>query len=70
MLGTFQLHREQLYSSALTSQLDPADPVVAQRLRIQQQLYSAQITDPVLQRAGQRAVGADDAPRSQRTRLQ
>jgi hypothetical protein len=41
VLGTFQLHREQLYSSALTSQLDPADPVVAQRLRIQQQLYAA-----------------------------
>jgi hypothetical protein len=40
VLGTFQLHREQLYSSALTSQLDPADPVVAQRLRIQQQLYA------------------------------
>lgn len=51
VLGTFQLHREQLYSSALTSQLDPADPVVAQRLRIQQQLYSAQITDPVLRSA-------------------
>lgn len=51
VLGTFQLHREQLYSSALTSQLDPADPVVAQRLRIQQQLYAAQITDPVLRSA-------------------
>lgn len=51
VLGTFQLHREQLYSSALTSQLDPADPVVAQRLRIQQQLYSAQVTDPVLRSA-------------------
>ncbi|WMJ68445.1 MFS transporter [Stenotrophomonas sp. 24(2023)] len=51
-LGTFQLHREQLYSTALTSQLDPADPVVAQRLRVQQQLYAAQITDPV-QRSAQ-----------------
>jgi MFS family permease len=51
VLGTFQLHREQLYSSALTSQLDPADPVVAQRLRLQQQLYGAQITDPVLRSA-------------------
>lgn len=51
MLGTFQLHREQLYSSALVSQLDPADPVVAQRLRLQQQLYAAQVTDPVLRSA-------------------
>lgn len=52
VLGTVQLHREQLYSTALVSQLDPADPVVAQRLRLQQQLYSAQITDPV-QRSAQ-----------------
>ncbi|MBD7954973.1 MFS transporter [Stenotrophomonas sp. Sa5BUN4] len=52
VLGTVQLHREQLYSTALVSQLDPADPVVAQRLRLQQQLYSAQITDPV-QRSSQ-----------------
>ncbi len=50
-LGTLQLHREQVYSSALVSQLDPADPVVAQRLRLQQQVYGAQITDPVLRSA-------------------
>jgi len=52
LLGTFQLHREHLYSSALTRQLDPADPVVAQRLQLQQQIYARQITDPV-QRAAQ-----------------
>ena len=51
VLGTLQLHREQVYSSALVSQLDPADPVVAQRLRLQQQVYAAQITDPVLRGA-------------------
>src|SRR5690606_37806578 len=51
VLGTLQLHRDQVYSSALVSQLDPADPVVAQRLRLQQQLYAAQITDPVLRTA-------------------
>jgi len=50
-LSSFQLHREQAHSSALVSQLDPADPVVAQRLRLQQQLYAAQITDPVLRSA-------------------
>ncbi len=50
-LGTLQLHREQVYSSALVGQLDPADPVVAQRLRLQQQLYGAQITDPVMRSA-------------------
>ncbi|MDV3467983.1 MFS transporter [Stenotrophomonas sp. C3(2023)] len=51
VLGTFQLHREQVYSSAQVSQLDPADPVVAQRLRLQQQIYAAQLTDPVLRSA-------------------
>src|SRR5690606_20561982 len=51
VLGCFQLHREQMYSSAQVSQLDPADGVVAQRLRLQQQLYAAQITDPVLRSA-------------------
>ncbi len=52
VLGTFQLHREQAYSSELTRQLNPADPVVAQRLALQQQVYGRQITDPV-QRAAQ-----------------
>jgi hypothetical protein len=52
VLGTFQLHREQVYSSALVSQLDPADNVVAQRLRQQQQIYAGVITDPI-QRSAQ-----------------
>jgi hypothetical protein len=52
VLGTYQLHREQLYSTALVSQLDPADGVVAQRLKQQQQLYAGVITDPV-QRSAQ-----------------
>jgi hypothetical protein len=52
VLGTYQLHREQVYSSALVSQLDPADNVVAQRLKQQQQLYGRLITDPV-QRSAQ-----------------
>jgi MFS family permease len=52
VLGTYQLHREQVYSSALVSQLDPADGVVAQRLKLQQQLYAPLLTDPV-QRSAQ-----------------
>ncbi len=51
VLGTYQLHREQLYSSALVSQLDPADGVVSQRLKQQQQLYAHLITDPVQRNA-------------------
>jgi len=41
-----------VYSSALVSQLDPADGVVAQRLKPQQQIYAGMVTDPV-QRAAQ-----------------
>lgn len=52
VLGTYQLHREQVYSGALVSQLDPADNVVAQRLKQQQQVYARLITDPV-QRSAQ-----------------
>jgi len=52
VLGTYQLHREQVYSGALVSQLDPADNVVAQRLKHQQQVYARLITDPV-QRSAQ-----------------
>ncbi len=52
VLGTYQLHREQVYSGALVSQLDPADNVVAQRLQQQQQVYARLITDPV-QRSAQ-----------------
>lgn len=51
VLGTFQLHREQTYSSALVSQLDPADPIVAQRLRMQQQALAGQVSDPALRAA-------------------
>jgi hypothetical protein len=52
VLGTYQLHREQVYSSALVSQLDPTDGVVAQRLKLQQQVYGPLLTDPV-QRSAQ-----------------
>ena len=48
VMGTYQLHREQVHSAALVSQLDPSDAVVAQRLRLQQQIYGATITDPML----------------------
>jgi MFS family permease len=38
--GSYQLHREQVYSSALTAQIDPANPLVAQRLQMQQAPYA------------------------------
>lgn len=52
LLSTYQLHREQVYSSELTADINPADPQVAQRLLQQQGVYRALITDPV-QRAAQ-----------------
>lgn len=51
LLSSYQLHREQTYSTAMVSQLDPADGVVAQRLKQQQQVYAGLITDPVLRAA-------------------
>jgi MFS family permease len=51
MLGTYQLHREQVYSTALVSQLNPADPIVAQRLQLQAGIYRGTIADPVLRAA-------------------
>ena len=68
VLGTYQLHREQVYSSALVSQLDPADGVVAQRLKQQQQLYSALLTDPVQRSAQGTAQLASTARREANVR--
>lgn len=52
LLSTYQLHREQVYSSELVADVNPADPQVALRLQQQQGVYRAVITDPV-QRAAQ-----------------
>lgn len=52
LLSTYQLHREQVYSGELVAHMNPADPVVAARLRQQGQVYGAVIADPV-QRAAQ-----------------
>ncbi|WP_305804459.1 MFS transporter [Stenotrophomonas sp. YIM B06876] len=51
VLGSYQLHQEQVHSTDLVSQLNPADAVVAQRLKQQQQVYARLITDPVLRNA-------------------
>jgi MFS family permease len=51
LLSTYQLHREQVYSNALVSQLNPADPLVAQRLQLQSGIYRGTVTDPTLRAA-------------------
>ncbi|WP_223164815.1 MFS transporter [Massilia mucilaginosa] len=50
-LSTYQLHREHVHSTGINAQLNPADPVVAQRLRLQQQVYQGVNTDPALRAA-------------------
>ncbi|MDQ1830823.1 MFS transporter [Massilia scottii] len=50
-LSTYQLHREHVHSTQIVAQLNPADPVVAQRLRLQQQIYQGVNTDPALRAA-------------------
>ena len=51
VMSTYQLHREHVHSSQIVAQLNPADPVVAQRLRLQQQIYQGVSTDPALRSA-------------------
>jgi len=51
LLGSYQLHREHVYSTALVSRIEATDPQVARRLQQQQQAYARLITDPVQQKA-------------------
>ena len=51
LLGTYQTYREQSYSVDLVQQINPANPVVAQRLQLQQQALASTITDPALRAA-------------------
>lgn len=51
VFGTFQQNREHEYSAQLTADLAPSDPIVAQRLAVQGQIYGRVITDPVQRQA-------------------
>ncbi len=51
LLGTYQTFREQQYSVALTQQVNPANPVVAARLQLQQQALAPQVGDAQLRAA-------------------
>ena len=55
LLSTYQTHRQQVYSVALVAQMNPTDPVVAERLKIQNQMYGKVTVDPVM-RASQGTV--------------
>jgi len=68
LLASYQLHREHVHSSQLVSQLDPADPIVAQRLNMQQQAYARLITDPQQRQAQAAAALAQVARREANVR--
>ncbi|WP_454887438.1 MFS transporter [Sphingomonas oryzagri] len=50
-LGSFQFVREHEYSAAINANIDPTDPVAANRLRLQSGTYAKVLTDPVLRQA-------------------
>lgn len=66
--GSYQFHREHIYSAGITAHVDPTNGVVAQRLRLQQQIYGATITDPMLREAQGMAQLAQAARREANTR--
>lgn len=68
LLGSYQLHREHVYSTALVSRIQATDPQVAQRLQQQQQAYARLITDPVQQKAQATATLATSARREANVR--
>lgn len=51
MLGTFQQFREHEYSAQITAAIDPTDPIVADRLRLQSGALTGLVSDPVIARA-------------------
>lgn len=51
LLSTYQVHRAHTYSVGIVAHVNPADAVVAPRLRQQQQIYQSTVTDPVLRAA-------------------
>lgn len=68
LLNTYQTHREHQHSVAIVSHLDPSNPQVAQRLRLQQQVYASTITDPVRQGAQGAALLSQTARREANVR--
>ncbi|KRB89953.1 MFS transporter [Noviherbaspirillum sp. Root189] len=67
-LSTYQLHREHVYSAQIVSSVDPTNAIVAQRLRQQQQVYGATITDPTLRNAQGTALLSQTARREANVR--
>ena len=68
LFGTLQIHREHYHSTTINADVDPTDPVVANRLRLQAGVYSGVIEDPVLRQAQGTAQLAQIATREANVR--
>lgn len=68
LLASYQQHREHVHSSQLVANLDPTDPLVAQRLQMQQQAYVRLVTDPVQRQAQAASALAQAAKREANVR--
>lgn len=66
--GTFEQVRQHEYSAQITANLDPGDPVVAQRLAQQGQVFAAQVTDPIRRQAQGTSLLAQTATREAHVR--
>jgi MFS family permease len=66
--GTFQQVREHEYSGQITANVVPSDPVVAQRLALQGQVYAPVVTDPVRRQGQGVALLAQSATREAHVR--
>jgi len=68
LFGTLQVYREHYHSTLINADVDPTNPVVANRLQLQSQLYAGQIEDPVLRQAQGTAQLAQTATREANVR--
>lgn len=66
--GTFEQVRQHEYSAQIIVDLDPGDPLVAQRLAQQGQVYAAQIADPIRRQAQGVSLLAQTATREAHVR--
>lgn len=68
LFGTLQIYREHYHSTLINAEIDPTNPVVANRLQLQSQVYAGQIEDPVLRQAQGTAQLAQTATREANVR--
>ena len=68
VLGTFEVFREHEYSGVINADVNPTNPVVQQRLTLQNRLFAGALTDPALRVANSRSQLAQSATLNATTR--